>query len=54
MFTAGAAPWECGRDADAWVAQSVEWSTLDFSSGHDPRAMGLSLPLDSSLSMEPA
>ena len=26
----------------AWVAQSVECLTLDFSSGHDPRAVGSS------------
>ena len=29
------------RNRGAWVAQSVELLTLDFSSGHDPRVVGL-------------
>ena len=37
-----------------WVAQSVEHPTLNFSSGHGPRVMGLSSTSASSLSMEPA
>ena len=40
--------------AGAWVAQSVERLTLDFSSGHDLRVMGSSPALGSVLSMEPA
>ena len=38
----------------AWVAQSVEHLTLDFSSGHDPRVVGFSPASGSVLSMEPA
>ena len=30
------------RERGAWVAQSVECLNLDFSSGHDPRVIGLS------------
>ena len=33
---------------------SLEHQTLDLGSGHDPRVMGLSLILGSTLSMEPA
>ena len=36
------------------MAQSVEHLTLDFSSGHDPRVMGLSPKTGSVLSVEPA
>ena len=35
-----------------WVAQSVEHQTLDFSSDHDPRVMGLSSASGSVLSVE--
>ena len=35
-------------------AVSVEHSTLDFGSGHDPRIMGLSPALDSMPSVETA
>ena len=38
----------------SWVAQSVERPTLDFSSGHDPRVVGLSPRSGSMLSIEPA
>ena len=37
----------------AWVAQSVERSTLDSGSGHDPRVMGLSPKSGSALSVGP-
>ena len=37
-----------------WVAQSVERPTVDFSSGHDPRVMGLNPISGSVLSVEPA
>ena len=37
-----------------WVAQSVEHQTLDFGSGHDPRVMGSSPTLGSTLSVETA
>ena len=37
-----------------WVAKSVERPTLDFSSGHDPRAVGSSSASGSALSVEPA
>ena len=37
---------------DAWLAQSVERLTLDFSSGHDPRVMGSSPKSRSALSVE--
>ena len=30
------------HSSGAWVAQSVEYPTPDFSSGHDPRIVGLS------------
>ena len=36
------------------MAQLVERPTLDFSSGHDPRVVGSSPTLDSTLSMEPS
>ena len=36
----------------AWVAQSVERPTLDFGSGRDPRAVGLSPVLGSVLIVE--
>ena len=36
------------------MAQSVEHSTLDFSSGHDPRVVGSSPILGSMLNVEPA
>ena len=38
----------------AWMAQSIEHLTLDFSSGHDLTVMGWSLPLGSVLNMKPA
>ena len=38
----------------AWVAQSVELLTLDFSSGYDPRVMGSSSTSGSTLTVEPA
>ena len=38
----------------AWVAQSVEHLTLDFSLGHDHRVVGLSPKLGFTLNMEPA
>ena len=38
----------------AWVAQSVECLTPDFSSGHDPRVRGSSPASGSTLTMEPA
>ena len=37
-----------------WVAQSVEPMTLEFSSGNDPRVLGLSPTLGPMLSVEPA
>ena len=37
-----------------WVAQSVKSVTLDFGSGHDLRAIKLSLMSGSTLGMEPA
>ena len=37
-----------------WMAQLVKHSTLDFSSGHDLRVMGLSPTSDFALGMEPA
>ena len=45
---------ETGHDRGTWVAQSAEHPTLDFSSGHDPRAMGSSPMSDSALNVEPA
>ena len=36
------------------MAQSVERPTLDFGSGHDPRVMGSSPTLGSTLSMQAA
>ena len=36
------------------MAQSVEHPTLDFSSGHDPKVMGLSPTSGSVLGVEPA
>ena len=42
------------EERGAWVAQSVEHLTLDFSSGHDPRGTGSSSRLGSVLSVEPA
>ena len=33
------------------MAQSVEWPTFDFGSGHDPRLMGSSPVLGSTLSV---
>ena len=38
----------------AWVAQLVKWHTLDFSSGHDFRALGSSYVMGSVLSRESA
>ena len=38
----------------AWVAQSVECLTLEFSSGHDPGVIGLSTMLGCMLSVKPA
>ena len=38
----------------AWMVQLVEHPTLGLGSGHDPRVMGLSPVLDSTLSVEPA
>ena len=38
----------------AWVAQLVKCPTLGFHSGHDPRVMGSSPALGSTLSTEPA
>ena len=35
-----------------WVAHSVECLTLDFSTGHNPRVVGLSPELGSTLSVE--
>ena len=43
-----------GGGGGAWVAQLVGHPALDFSSGHDPRVMGLSPMSGSALSMEPA
>ena len=37
----------------SWMAQLVEHPTLDFSSGHDIRVMGLSPTSASQLSMKP-
>ena len=37
----------------AWVAQLVEYVTLDFGSGYDPRVVGCSPTVGSTLSMEP-
>ena len=42
------------RTEGAWVAQSVECLTLDFSSGHDLRVVGSSPASGSVLSTEPA
>ena len=42
------------KSRGAWVAQSVERQTLDFGSGHDPRVVGSSPMLGSSLNMDPA
>ena len=36
----------------AWVAQSFQQLTLDFSSGHDPKVVGSSPTLGSTLSRE--
>ena len=41
-------------DRGAWVPQSVEHLTLDFSSGHDPRVMEWRPTSGSALSVEPA
>ena len=38
----------------AWWAQSVEHLTLDFTSSHDSRGVGLSPALGSALGTEPA
>ena len=38
----------------AWVAHWIEHLTLDFSSGHDPRVVGLSPVSGSAWSGEPA
>ena len=38
----------------AWVTRLVEHLTLDFSPGHYPRVVGLSLTLGSTLSVESA
>ena len=46
--------WLEGRGEGAWVAQSVECLTLDFSSGHDPKVVGLSLAPGSLLSTQSA
>ena len=42
-----------GKIWSTWVAQSVEWPTLDFGSGHDPRAVGSSPGSGSELILEP-
>ena len=39
---------------EAELAQLLQYLTLDFGSGHDPRVVGLSLESGSALSMEPA
>ena len=36
----------------AWVAQSVDHLTLDYSSGYDPKVMGLSPESGSTLRVE--
>ena len=41
------------KSRGSWVAQLVERLTLDFSSGHDPRVVGLGLVLGYALSVEP-
>ena len=38
----------------AWLVQLVEHPALDFSSGHDPRVVGWSPTLGSTVSMESA
>ena len=42
------------RYRGTWVAQSVECLTLDCGSGHDPRVVGSSPTLGSTLSVEPS
>ena len=46
--------WACLKEGlrGTWVAQSVEYPTLDFGSGHDLRVVGLSPTSVSALSME--
>ena len=43
-----------GKSWGAWVAQSVELWTLAFSSGHDPRVVGLSPKRGFATSVKPA
>ena len=41
------------KDVGTWVAQSIEFLTLDFGSGHDPRVMEWSLLKILSLYLSP-
>ena len=47
-------PYKMNDLRGTWVAQSVEHLTLDLGSGHDPRVVGSSPTLGSTLTVEPA